>query len=81
MLTKVTPEAAKAMFRLSGQAEWQAVAKMLDDELAATYKHLVLSPDEAKLRQLQGRAQFIQEFQAAVRDARSNLEKLGGSSL
>jgi hypothetical protein len=54
---------------------------MLDKELEATFQHLVQSPDPAKLHQMQGRAQILQEFQAAVREAPATLEKLRDSTL
>lgn len=54
---------------------------MFQSELQAIYRTLASSTDEVTLRQMQGRAQFIQEFLDLVANAPKVLEKLRESSL
>jgi uncharacterized membrane protein YccC len=81
MLTKPDRAAVKALTRLGALPDWAEFSKMLDKELEATHQHLVLSHDPVKLHQMQGRAQILQELQAAAREAPALLEKLRDSSL
>ena len=81
MLTKPTVAALRAVYSLSKHAAWDDIDKMFEAELADTLKSLAMARDEVTIRQLQGRAQFIQEFQALVREAHERLLKLRESTL
>lgn len=81
MLTQVSNEAYRAMFKVAHSADWPVISRMLEDELSAIYEHMSLSHDEVKLRQMQGRAQFLREFMALARDATIVMEKLRESPL
>lgn len=73
--------AVKALYSFSNHTGWDEVSKFIQGELDKTLEHLVLSPDEVTLRQMQGRARFIQEFLDLVANAPKVLEKLRESSL
>lgn len=81
MLTKPSTQALRALHKLSSQPEWSEVAKLFEDELAESFKHLMSSRDDATLHRMQGRAQLIHDFQGMVRDAAKTLEKLRESTL
>lgn len=81
MLTKPHPLAVKALYSFSNHTGWDDVSKFLQAELDAVHKVLTEAADEATLRQMQGRAQFIREFTTLVRDAPKVLEKLRESTL
>lgn len=81
MLKKPNKAALRSLFALTKHLAWRDLTSMLDEELQATYDLLTESRDPAILHQMQGRAQFIRDFQKAARDVRSNLEKLGDSTL
>jgi hypothetical protein len=81
MLTKPSALALRALYSFSNHTGWASVSKMLEDELASTYKLLTEAREPATIHQLQGRAQFINEFQGMVRDAPKILEKLQESTL
>lgn len=73
--------AVRALYSFSNHTGWDDVSKFLNGELQKVYEVLASSPDEATLRQMQGRAQFIREFLTLVADAPKVLEKLRESSL
>ena len=73
--------ALKTLYSFSNHTGWPEVDQMFRDELAKVYETLASSPDEATLRQMQGRAQFIREFLDLVANAAKVLEKLRESSL
>lgn len=73
--------AVKALYSFSNHTGWEAVGKLFEDELQAIYRVMTSSTDEVTLRQMQGRAQLIQEFLDLVANAPKVLEKLRESSL
>ena len=81
MLTKPSTQALRGLYSLSRQPAWGDISKYLNDELTKTYEHMATARDDATVRQMQGRAQFVQEFQALVRDVPSLMEKLGETTL
>lgn len=81
MLAKPDSRALRALYSFSNHAGWDEVSKMLEAELASTYEMLVKHKDEVIVRQMQGRAQFILEFQKLVREARQELEMRQQSTL
>lgn len=81
MLTKPEHMALRALYSFSNHAGWDDVSKFLEGELNATYRALATAADEVTLRQMQGRARFIQEFTSLVRDAAKQLEKLRETTL
>lgn len=78
MLTKPSQMAVRALYSLSKHTGWPEINGFLNSELDATFKVLSEAADEATLRQMQGRAQFIRELLTMVQDAPKILEKLGG---
>ena len=81
MLTQPDNKVLRSMYSLSQRTGWDDIDKFLNDELVKTHEFLVGASDIEKVRQLQGRAQFIRDFLDTVRDARKLLEKLGDNSL
>ena len=81
MLNRPDTQVLRAMQGLSPQADWITVRRFLQDELTKLHHTLESCLDEAKLRQLQGRAQFVREFLDLVENSRQTLEKLRESSL
>ncbi len=81
MLAKPTPLALKSLYSFSQHAGWGEVSKFLEAELAATYEILTVAGDETLLRQMQGRAKFILDLQALVREAPTRLAQLRESTL
>jgi hypothetical protein len=81
MLTKPSVHALRSLYALSQSKGWDEVNKLFENELRKSYDFLVESRDELALRQMQGRVQFIREFQDMVREAPRLLEKLKDSGL
>lgn len=81
MLTKPDRRTLKALYSFSVRDGWDDVSRYLQDELDQLHVALENSLDEAKFRQLQGRAQFVREFLDLVADTPKILEKLRESSL
>lgn len=81
MITTPSPAALKALNALSCQTAWGEVSKLLESELASVFSVLSEAKDDVTLRQMQGRAQFIQELLRLVRNAPTLLSKLGVSTL
>lgn len=81
MLTKPDRRTLKSLYSFSVRDGWDDVSKFLQGELDKLHEALESSLDEAKFRQLQGRAQFAREFLDLVADAPKILEKLRESSL
>lgn len=81
MMTKPSRKALRALYSFSQHTGWDDVSDFFNEELLKTYEAMAGHFDEVKLRQFQGRAQFIREFLDLVRDAHQNLEKLRDSGL
>jgi hypothetical protein len=81
MLTKPASPALRALYGFSNRVGWDEISKFLDGELVAVYEQLAMARDEVTIHQLQGRAQFITEFQKMVREAPQELEKRRESTL
>lgn len=81
MISKPNQTQLRALAALNRAPGWTDITAFLDGELQAVYLHLASSRDDAILKQMQGRAQFITEFQKLVRDAEPALEKLRDNSL
>lgn len=60
---------------------WDEISMMLEEERAEVGRLLARAQDEVTLRQLQGRAQFLDEFETLVREAPALLEKARVSTL
>jgi len=71
----------RSVYALSQSKGWDEINKLFENELTKSYDFLVESRDELALRQMQGRVQFIREFQDMVREAPRLLEKLKDSGL
>lgn len=81
MLTKPSVHALRSLYALSHSSGWDEISKLFENELSKSYDFLVESRDDLALRQMQGRVQFIREFQDLVREAPRLLEKLKDSGL
>ena len=81
MLTKPDIQTLRALSGLSRQAGWSDVDRYLTVELDAIHEAAMTAREDVVVRQLQGRAQFIREFQAHIRNAGGTLEKLRDNSL
>lgn len=81
MMTRPSTQALRAIHVLSQSSGWSDIKAFFDEELLRTYELMSSHQDEVKLRQFQGRAQFVREFLDIVRDAKVNLEKLRESTL
>lgn len=80
MLVKPSIHALRSLHKLKQQDMWQEINKLFEAELQRAYEILSDSREDAALRQMQGRAQFIREFLALVHDAQKHLEKLNDST-
>ena len=81
MLTKPSVHALRSLYALGQNKAWQEVDKLFEDELKKAFNFLAESRDDLALRQMQGRVQFIREFQDMVREAPRLLEKLKDQGL
>ena len=81
MLTKPSVNALRALYAISIREGWDTVKGMFEDELLKVYEGLASHQDEVRLRQLQGRAQFIAEFLELVDNSLAHLEKLRANTL
>jgi hypothetical protein len=70
-------DALRALHVAVSQPWWPEVAKFLEVELAATLNRLVGTTSDVELRQLQGRAKFISDFQAITANTADMLKKQG----
>lgn len=77
MLTKLSERQLKALASLSRLPQWQAVNEVFSEELQATLKRMVDTPDIRELHVLQGRAKVLTELQLAVSDAPNQLKRRG----
>jgi hypothetical protein len=80
MITKPTPAVLQALTNLRGQTAWLEIVKFLEDESRATDRVLAEAQEDWRLRQMQGRAQFLRELLSLAQNAPTILEKLKGSS-
>ena len=80
MLTKPTKQMLRSLYKHSQQDSWVEITKLFEEELSKTFEVLADSREDTALRQMQGRAQFIREFLALVREAPRHLEKLNDTT-
>ena len=81
MALKATATVTKALLALRNHTDWADIAAFLQAELGKTYEVLVSNHDVVRLHQMQGKAQFIQEFLNLAADAPQIFEKLRGKTL
>ena len=77
MLKPLPDEALAAMAQAHAQPRWRDIDKALSEEIQAVFQRMLGSHDTAILHEMRGRARALQEFQAAVREARESLASRG----
>lgn len=74
MLTKLDKDTARAFIRLRNDTP---MVQFLESELTMMHKMLVLSEKDTSVRQLQGRAQVLQDLLDLIGNSVKIAEKLG----
>ncbi|MGZ5183597.1 MAG: hypothetical protein ACXWCO_00695 [Caldimonas sp.] len=71
-----SPELLQALINLARSADGKRIIAMFEAERRNAQERLESATEDAQIRKLQGKAQFLKEFLERVRDASDILEKM-----